>query len=174
MEEFRAHAKKALFYLLVERYVGASEAVDRLLRIADKKQLAGNGADSPPVCAAGIVGGKQKQDLGLEGIGVLKLVDEKVGEALLQVTTHAGVIANEVAGLDEEVQKIEPPGFRLENLIVGDRRLQSFVKQRREIRIAGRDEDIEIGLGPVAAGQDLIPQQSAEASFAEHLSSASS
>ena len=76
--------------------------------------------------------------------------------------THAGIIANEVAGLDEEVQKIEPTRFGLENLIVGNRRLQSFVKQRREIRIAGRDEGLEIGLGLVAAGQDLVPRQSSE------------
>ena len=145
-------AKEALLYLLIERDVGAPEAVDRLLRIADKKELAGNGADSAPVCVAVIVGGKQKKDLGLEGIGVLELVDEEVGEALLQLTTHAGIIANEVAGLDKEVQKIEPPRFRLEDLIVGNRRLQGFVKQRREIRIAGRDEGVEIGLGLVAAG----------------------
>ena len=136
VQEFRAGAKKALLHFLIECDVSASEAVDGLLRIADEKQLAGDGADSAPICAAWIVGGKQKEDLGLEGISVLELVDEEVGEALLQLMTHAGIIANEVAGLNEEVQKIEPPRFGLENLIVRNRRLQSFVKQRREIRIA--------------------------------------
>ena len=31
-----------------------------------------------------------------------------MGEALLQLMTHAVIIPNEVAGLNEEVQKIEP------------------------------------------------------------------
>src|SRR5258707_11130126 len=85
-----------------------------------------------------------------------------MGEALLQLMTYAGIIANEVAGLNEKVQKIEPPRFGLENLVVGNRRLQSFVKERREIRIAGCDESLEIGFSLVAAGKDLIPRQSTE------------
>jgi hypothetical protein len=115
-----------------------------------------------PICVTWIVGGKQKENLGLEGISVLELVDKEVGEALLQLIAHAGIIANEVAGPNEEIQKIEPPRFGLEDHIVGDRRLQSFVKQRREIRIAGRDKGLEISLGPVATGQDLVSRQSAE------------
>ena len=124
--------------------------------------MPGIGADSAPVRHAGIVGGEQKKDLGLEGISVLELVDEEVGEALLQLATHAGIIANEIARLDEEVEEIEPPRLGLQELVVRDRRLQSVVEQRSEIGIARRDEGVEIGLGLVAAGQDLVPRQSAE------------
>src|SRR5215469_3369739 len=65
-------------------------------------------------------------------------------------------------GLDKEIQKIELSRFGLENLIVSNRRLQSVVKQRREIRIAGRNEGFEIGFSFVASGQDLVPRQSVE------------
>src|SRR5262245_57212466 len=85
-----------------------------------------------------------------------------MAETLLQLMTDAGIIADEVAGLNEEIQKIELPRFGLEKLVVSNRRLQSFVKQRREIRIAGRDEGFEIVFSFVAAGKDLVPWQSAK------------
>ena len=44
--------------------VGATKPVDRLLRVADDEQLARH------------VAGEEQQDLGLDRIGILKLVDE--------------------------------------------------------------------------------------------------
>src|SRR6516162_1357533 len=85
-----------------------------------------------------------------------------MAKTLLQLMAHAGIIAYEVAGLDEEVQKIELSRSGLEHLIFSNRRLESFVKQRREIRIAGRYEDLEIGLSLIAADKDLVPRQRAE------------
>ena len=64
-------------------------------------------ADLPPVVCPRVVGGEKKQDLGLKGISVLELVDEEVREALLQLARARGVVANEVARPDEEVEKIE-------------------------------------------------------------------
>src|SRR5262249_39635929 len=85
-----------------------------------------------------------------------------MAETLLQLMTDAGIISDEVAGLNEEIQKVELPRFGLEKLIVSNRRLQGFVKQRCEIRIAGRDEGFEIVFSLVAAGKDLVPRQSAK------------
>jgi hypothetical protein len=41
---------------------------------------------------------------------------------------HTRIIADEIARLNEEVQKIEPPRLSLEEFIARDRRLQSFVE----------------------------------------------
>ena len=87
---------------------------------------------------------------------------KKWREALLQLAAHAGIIANEIARLDEEVEEIEPPRLGLQELVVRDRRLQSFVEQRGEIGVARRDEGVEIGLGLVATGQDFVPRQVSE------------
>ena len=63
--------------------IGATEPIDRLLRIADQKQCAGANAKRPPV---GIGGGALRlaaeppEDLGLYRIGILELLDEDVGE----------------------------------------------------------------------------------------------
>src|SRR4029077_14000145 len=51
VEEFRAHAKKTLLHLLIECDVSASEAVDRLLRIADEKESCrGRGGQRANLC----------------------------------------------------------------------------------------------------------------------------
>ena len=105
--------EQLLLDLLVERDVGAPEAVDRLLRIADQEQLSGDGRTLRQSVSLGIVGREEQQDFGLERIGVLELVDEEVREALLQLAPHAGVAANEIARLDQEVEEIEAAGLRL-------------------------------------------------------------
>ena len=71
---------------------------------------------------------------------------------------HTRIIADEIACLDEEIQKIEPPRLSLEEFIAHDRRLQSFVEQGREIGIACRDEVVEIGFGLVAKGLATWPR----------------
>ena len=78
MHHRRPRGDQASLHLLVERDVGAAEAVDRLLRIADQEELAGRRPHAPPVALGGIVGGEEEQQLGLQRIGVLELVDEEV------------------------------------------------------------------------------------------------
>ena len=136
--------------------------------------MPGIGRTARQSVSRGVVGGEQQKDLGLEGIGVLELVDEKVREALLQLAAHAGVIANEIARLDEEIEEIEPPRLGLQEFVVRDRRLQRFVEQRREIGVARRNEGVEIGLDPIATGQDFVPRQGAEGRLAWRPSSPSS
>src|SRR4029077_9431709 len=107
MKQFRAGLVKAGLHLLVERDIGAAEAVDRLLRITDQKQFAWNGMRAPPVRSGRIVRCQQKQDFRLQWVGVLKLVDEEMGVAPLQVVSHGGVITDQIASPDEEIEKIE-------------------------------------------------------------------
>jgi hypothetical protein len=113
MEQFRANTKKALLDVFVERNIGSPETVDRLLRIPHQEELARNRAGNAPVCLSRIVGGEQEEDLGLKRIGVLKLVDKKMREAVLQLRSHASIIANKVACFDKQIEKIQTAGLRL-------------------------------------------------------------
>jgi hypothetical protein len=162
VKQFRPSATKALLHILIESHVGAPEPVDRLLRIADQEKFAGNRAGSLPVCLVGVVGGEQEENLGLERIGVLELVDEKVSEALLQLIADSDIIANEITCLDEKVEEIEAPHLALQEFVARDRCLQSVMEQRGKIGVACRNEGVDIGLGSVATGQGFVPRNAPE------------
>ena len=69
LDEHFAHAS-------IDIDVRAPEAINRLLRIADDEELAGDGSDVLPARLVRIVSRQQQQQLGLQRIGVLELVDE--------------------------------------------------------------------------------------------------
>src|SRR5665647_3391690 len=71
-------------HLVVEGDVGAPEAVDGLLGIADHEELARLEDHVAPVGGQRLAFAEQEDDLGLQRIGVLELVDQQVPEALLQ------------------------------------------------------------------------------------------
>ena len=116
VKEFRATSDQALLDLLIKSNVGAAEAVDRLLWIADQEQLSGNRLNLSPIGFGGIIGSEKQQDLGLEWIGILELVDKVVREALLQLGPYALVVTNEITRLDQEIEEIEAPGLRSSSL----------------------------------------------------------
>ena len=120
--------------------VGAPEAVDRLLRIADDEQLAGHGRDAPPVALGRIVGGQQQQDLGLQRIGVLELVDEQMREARWNAARTRGCADEQVARAQQQVDEIERAGALLQLLVAVDDVAQLLVQQRREIGSRRRAE----------------------------------
>ena len=72
----------------IQRKIGAPELVNRLLGIAHQEQLAGRRRHSQPGSFLRIAGRQQNQNLRLQGIGVLKLVDEDVRVAALQILAH--------------------------------------------------------------------------------------
>ena len=76
--------------------------------------LPGTRARSEPVGLGGIVGCEQQQDFGLQRVGVLEFVDEDMGEALLQLGAHGGVVAHEVARGQQQIEKIEAAGALLQ------------------------------------------------------------
>ena len=76
-----------------QREVGAPEAVDRLLGIADREEGPG-----PPA-------GDFQEQLGLQRIGVLELVDEDPRVAALKTFAHVAVVPHEVARDEEEVER---------------------------------------------------------------------
>ena len=79
--------------------IGAAEAIDRLLWIADDEELTGDRTNSIGIADARIVGGEQQQNVGLNRIGVLKLVDEDAAELRLQMPADGFVRADELPRL---------------------------------------------------------------------------
>ena len=58
----------------------------------------------------------------------MELVYEEVSEALLEPGTDAGILPNEIAGLDQKVEEIEAARPSLQFFIGPDRRLQRLLK----------------------------------------------
>ena len=85
VEERCAPVLDAPAHFAIDGHVGAAEAVDRLLRIADQEEPAGQRPRLAPVGLARIVGGEEQEDLRLQRIGVLELVDEDPLEALAEI-----------------------------------------------------------------------------------------
>ncbi len=145
------HAHAALLQRIanfpVQHHVGTAELIDRLLRIADHEQLPRFGRDLQPVRFAGIVRGEQQQDLGLQRIGILKLVDENVSEAVLQIAADIRLVAHQVARQEQQVHKVELAGAPLQ-LIVMDHQFPHFAAKNCS----------EVGIGGVLEGFQLIQQ----------------
>ena len=91
----------------------ALEAVDRLLRIADREERAH--ALAAGAVAGGEILGDAAQDLPLLGIGVLRLVDEHVIDAAVELVEHPVRVAagEKRQGLVDEVLEIEGAEPRL-------------------------------------------------------------
>ena len=94
---------------------GALEAEDRLLRIADRE----DGSDLPRSRAAAgrEILGDVAQDLPLLGVRVLRLVDEHVVDATVELVQHPGAVATreQRQRLGDEIVEIE----RADPLLVG-------------------------------------------------------
>ena len=152
--EHRAGVDQPPLHRLVERDVGAPEAIDRLLRIADEEQLPGNRPHAGPVALVGIVGREEQQDLGLERIGVLELVDEDVREARLEVAADGRIPAQQIARGQQEVAEVEAPRALLELLVALDDGLELALQARREVGAGGVDEREQPLVHGVARGAE--------------------
>jgi hypothetical protein len=151
-----ARRDELALHALVERHVGAAEAIDRLLRVADQEELPGDGPHPPPVGLARVVGGEQQQDLRLERVRVLELVDEDVRVAPLQVLAHRRVVAHQVAGAEQQIEEVEAAGAALQRLVALDHRPELVAEARREVG-AGAVEEVVEGLAqPLAPCEQLV------------------
>ncbi len=91
--------------------VGATEPVDRLLRVADDEQAARDGVQRAPVgtLVGGWCGDPHRQ-LDLDGVGVLELVEQDAPVAVVQHGADGGAVraAQQVARQHEEIVELEP------------------------------------------------------------------
>ena len=108
----------ALARLRVGADVGAAEAVDRLLGVADHEESAlAQNAVLPSRRA--VVGGDPKQDLCLDRVGILEFVDEDVAITLPERATDRIMPAHERAGPLQEIIEVENGGGAFEGGVVG-------------------------------------------------------
>ena len=91
---------------VVDRHVGAAEAVDRLLGVADHEQAAGLGRERAPVAPGARRGAQPGDELGLDGVGVLELVHQDPTGAAVKVVAHVVVVAQQVARPQEQVVEV--------------------------------------------------------------------
>ena len=100
--------------------VGASEPVDRLLRVADHEQPAGIRRELVPATVArvGFGRGEEGGEVALDGVGVLELVEEEAGVAGAEAAPYVPAVlgvAQQRTRQHEEVVELElavPPPFR--------------------------------------------------------------
>lgn len=88
------------------------------------------------------------EDFGLQGIGVLELVDEDMGETLSQSTAHGIVVAQQIARGENQIVEIELGAGALVLAIALQDRAR-FVDQRRQGMAGGGLRQFDPG---VAAG----------------------
>ena len=106
----RAALTQAIGDAAIRTDVGAAETVDGLFRIADDKQRAGT---ELPVVSRG----EATQEIRLQRIGILELVDEDVAESIAESAADVLVVADQIARLDQEIEKIERAGLLLPRFV---------------------------------------------------------
>ena len=92
--------------VVIDGYVGASEAVNRLLGVAHHHDSPLPGDQLPPVLAGVGVAGQEQRELGLDGVGVLELVDQHSLEALTEVASRGLALEQQVARPEQEVIEV--------------------------------------------------------------------
>ncbi|AOG02868.1 putative ATP-dependent exodeoxyribonuclease domain protein (plasmid) [Bosea sp. RAC05] len=139
--------------------IGAAEAVDRLLWVTDEEQGAGpKGSRRPVTRAVDILSAEPPEDFRLEGVGVLKLVDQDVGIAVGQRLTDSLVVAQQVArGLDQVVE-VQQRGVALVGTELLDQRLQLGHERSQQSTGRIRDEVSPGFAGRLVERIDLIEE----------------
>ena len=150
-----AAVERAGLHLVVDRDVGAAEAVDRLLGIADHEQLAVHRAQPAPLPDVFGVARQVKRELDLDRVGVLELVDQDRPEALAEVVADLGAVADEVARPDDQVVVVGDALGAPLLLVVAHELLdqRQHGEQRLRAHLAGHPSGELLPLG----GQLLLP-----------------
>ena len=115
----------------------AQEREDRLLLVA-------HGEDRPvdgPGAGAGKKLGRQKSDdFPLLRAGILRLVDQYVIDALIELVVHPGraILPQQCACLVDQIVVVEKPALVLRPLVAGDHRIGDGDKRRRAVAAGDR------------------------------------
>ena len=125
--------------------------------IAHDEQLAGDGTDLQPVRFGGVVGGQQQQDFGLERVGILEFVDEKVAEALLEVFPYRLLILNQISRANQQVHEVQLALPPLALVVLVHQAGHLFAKLGRQVGIGAAAEFLDPAEQFVAAVQEIFP-----------------
>ena len=111
--------------------IGAAELINCLFGVAHHEQGARSGFAVLPT-AGGIVRGDAEKDFGLNGIGVLELVDENVPVTCAERAADGIMVAHQRARPFQEIVEIQHGGGSLELGIVGQHLVQFCGEDRHE------------------------------------------
>ena len=145
-----------LAHFPIRLHVGAPEAVDRLLRVADDEQLARHRGDAAPVALGGIRGAQEQEDFRLQRIGVLELVDEEMREPVLKGAPDARMRHQQIAGAQQQIDEVQRACAALQRLVAGDDIPQLLAQERGEIAVGGTLKRVELGGQRLVGGPDLV------------------
>ncbi len=135
MQQARAAILEAPADILIDANVGAAEAIDRLLRIADEEQTAGHRARLAPIRFSRIVSSQQQEDLSLQRIGVLELVDKNARKPALKSLADLLVVANQISRDQQQVEEVEGPTLGLHLRVALERAAKLELQQGREVGV---------------------------------------
>ena len=111
LDKFDTHAtafrRELLVHLVVDRDIGAAEAVDRLLGVTDDEEPSRHNLECPPIGHIGLfgVGTQEPCNLSLERIGVLELVDKQPLPSSVGTTAHFRVVTKQVTRPRQQILK---------------------------------------------------------------------
>ena len=95
--------------------VGAAKGVDGLIFVADHKDVV-------------LRGGEEPHQLVLHLVGILKLIHQHIGEAILIVASQLGVVAHELHHVQQQVVEVHGIGVKQRLLISGVDLLDDFAE----------------------------------------------
>ncbi len=144
---------------LVEHHVRSTESVDRLLGIADYEQLSGDRHRPGEVGLERVPGGQEQEDLGLQRIGVLKLVDQDMSEPPLELAPNGLVVADEIACEEQQIEKVELARAPLQHVVRRDERTEIFAQTRGEVRVRVHEKSIERVLRRLPLGEHGLARE---------------
>ena len=148
----RAVAEQLPAHIVVDLHVGAAEAVDGLLRVADDEELPRHRTHGLPIALARVVGRQQQQKLGLQRIGVLELVHEDAGAPFLQLPARRSRRSSTRSRARcSRSKKSSSPRRAFSSLVEGKAAAQLVAQQRRQIRVGVALEDRRVA-APAPAG----------------------
>ena len=129
---------------LVDSDVRAPEAIDGLLWVSNHEQLAGDRAHEGRIGHRGIVRSQQQDDVDLKGVRVLKLINQDVAKATLQLRPHLRRAHQKVAGALQQVNEVQSTLLLFGRGVPGHDGQQLLMKQRRQLRLAVSDQGTEV------------------------------
>jgi hypothetical protein len=164
VEDLRPRLDERGAVLEVRVEIGAAEAVDRLLRIADDEELSARRQGRVRIGDARIRRREQSHDLVLHRVGVLHLVDEHVAEARLQARAHRAVLDEHTPQLEEQIGVVDDAAVSLLGLVRAHGVAELGPERGRELAVGVAAEALEHGHRAIELREHLLA-----APLAEHL-----
>ncbi len=113
---------------LVEPQIRATEAVDRLLRVADEEERPGRRRGLRPLGGLLRLAGQAPGDLHLHDVGVLHLVDEDMGEPGTQRAPRLGMVSQEGPRSQEQLEVVDGRALAHHPLVLLDQRAERLLE----------------------------------------------